>query len=572
MDKPLRVMIVEDSEDDAELLLQELRRGGFEPEHERVETAQAMTAALDRQLWDIVFGDFSMPRFNGAAALKLVRSRGFDLPFIFVSGTIGEDAAIDAMRSGANDYIMKGNLKRLLPAVERELREAEVRKKHRQAEELVRYLAFNDTLTGLPNRTSLHERLEKAIAEGQQSGRSAALLLLDLDHFKEINDTLGHDRGDLLLQQVGVRLQGLLRPSDVVARLGGDEFAVLLPLSESRYASLVATKIQEGLEPPFVIEGLSVAVEASIGISLFPEHGDNPEGLLQRADVAMYAAKQAGSGCIVYSRKHDRHSPRRIALIGQLRQAIDQDQLYLHYQPKIHLKTNRIVGVEALVRWQHPEYGSVSPNQFIEPAERTGLIKPLTQWVLQTALRQCQIWRKMDLKLTVSVNLSARNLADSQLPQRIAELLQLGELPSEWLRCEITESAIMADPVHAMEVLNHLRDRGIRLSIDDFGTGYSSLSYLKRLPVDEIKIDKSFVTGMMAEDNNQMIARSTIELGHNLGLTVVAEGVETKETLDQLKTLGCDEAQGYYMGRPMCVEKLHQWFQESRWGPHEERG
>jgi diguanylate cyclase (GGDEF)-like protein len=566
MGKSIRVLIVEDSAEEAERLILELRRGGFDPEYERVETPEMLGAALDRQLWDVAFGNFSMPTFGGVAALKAVRGRELDLPFIFVSGSIGEDTVIDAMRNGANDYILKDNLKRLAPAVDRELRESEIRKKHRQAEELVRYLAYNDTLTGLPNRMSLQKHLQQVIAEGQREKRPAALLLMDLDHFKEINDTLGHHRGDLLLQKVGSRIKDVLRPSDMVARLGGDEFAIVLPLSESGHATLVAAKIQKNLETPFLIDDLPIAVEVSIGISLFPDHGNNPESLMQRADVAMYSAKQSGGRAVIYSRKFDRHSPRRIALIGQLRQAIDQGQLFLHYQPKVDLKTNRIVGVEALVRWRHPVYGVVSPNQFIEAAERTGLIKPLTEWVFYAAMLQCQIWKKMNIELTVSVNLSARNLLDPNLPEQTAGQLRRCKLPPHWLRCEITESAIMADPAHAMDVLNRLREKGVRLSIDDFGTGYSSLSYLKKLPVDEIKVDKSFVTGVTTDENDRTIARSTIELGHNLGLKVVGEGVENKDTLDLLVSLGCDEAQGYYIGRPMSPEKFDGWLRMSRWG------
>lgn len=571
MGKTIRVLIVHDSAEDAERLIHELQCSGFDPEYERVETPEMLSAALDRQIWDIAFGNFSLTRFGGIAALKAVRGRGLDLPFIFVSGSIGEDAAIDAMRNGANDYIMKDNLKRLVPAVDRELRESEVRKNHRQAEELIRYLAYNDTLTGLPNRMSLQKHLQQVIAEGQRDKRPAALLLMDLDHFKEINDTLGHDRGDLLLQKVGSRIKDVLRPSDMVARLGGDEFAIVLPLSESRHATLVAAKLQKNLEAPFVIDDLPIAVEASVGISLFPEHGNNPESLMQRADVAMYSAKQSGGRAIIYSRKYDRHSPRKIALIGQLRQAIDQGQLFLHYQPKVDLTANRIIGVEALVRWKHPVFGVVSPNQFIEPAERTGLIKPLTEWVLNAALLQCQIWERLKIELVVSVNLSARNLLDPQLPEQTAGQLRRCNLPPHWLRFEITESAIMTDPAHAMDVLNRLREKGVRLSIDDFGTGYSSLSYLKRLPVDEIKVDKSFVTGVTTNENDKTIARSTIELGHNLGLKVVAEGVENKETLDLLMSLGCDEAQGYHIGRPMSPEKLDGWLRMSHWGLRKEK-
>jgi diguanylate cyclase (GGDEF)-like protein len=564
--KPLRVLIVEDSENDAELLLSELRRGGYEPTHERVETAKAMSAALDRQVWEIAFGDYSMPHFNGVAALKLLRARELDLPFLFVSGTIGEDIAVEAMKNGANDYIMKGNLKRLLPAVDRELKEAGGRREHRQAEETIRYLAYYDSLTGLPNRASLLDRLRQAISDSQRDKKSVALLLMDLDHFKEVNDTLGHHRGDRLLQEVGSRLQTALRPSDVVARLGGDEFVVMLPLSGSGDAVLVAQKVMTALEPPFIIEGLPVAVEASIGIAIYPDHGPTPDDLMQRADVAMYAAKQSGSGSIIYDAKLDQHSPRRLALMGELRQAIEQNQLLLHYQPKIDLKTRRIIGVEALARWKHPAHGFIPPDEFIPPAERTGLIKPLTLWIFNKAQRQCLASRREGNQLTMSVNLSARNLLDPHLPEQLGKLLQTSSGVSEGLELEITESAIMADPGRALESITRLRALGIRFSIDDFGIGYSSLAYLKKLPVDSIKIDKSFVINMAGNQNDAVIVRSTIDLAHNLGLKVIAEGVENKDLWDRLSALGCDEAQGYYMARPMPAEDLTRWLDESPWG------
>ncbi|HEY4485715.1 MAG TPA: EAL domain-containing protein [Nitrospiria bacterium] len=694
MSTPIRVLIVEDSEDDAALLVGELHRGGYEPACERVETAEAMKAALDRQPWDIVIVDYILPHFGGLAALKILQEKGLDMPFIVVSGSIGEDIAVAAMKAGAHDYIMKDNPARLIPAIERELKDVEERRRrkraeeqHRQseerfrqiaesirevfwmtnpdknemlyispgyetiwgrtckdlyehpeswletihpedrdrvlkaamekqgqgtydeeyrilqpddsvrwirdrafpvrdesgrvyritgiaeditdrrkAEEMVQRIAFYDTLTGLPNRNMLYDRLLNAIRTGGDEGRPMALLLMDLDRFREINDTLGHHRGDILLQQVGSRLQGALRPSDIVARLGGDEFAVVLPLAGSKDAALVADKILKALEPPFIIEGLPIVVEASIGLALYPDHGGNPDSLMQRADVAMYAAKRTGEGCIIYETKHDLHSPRRLALMGELRRAIEQDQLFLHYQPKIDLKTRQVIGVEALARWKHPEHGFVPPDQFIPSAEKTGLIKPLTLWVFSTAQRQCLTWHRAGKSLTVSINLSARNLHDPELPDHLAKLIETCGGKSDRLELEITESAIMADPARALEAITRLRAVGIRFAIDDFGTGYSSLAYLKKLPVDTIKIDKSFVIHMAQDENDAVIVRSTIELGHNLGLKVVAEGVENKEAWNMLAALGCDAAQGYYMCRPIPGEELTRWFGESPWG------
>jgi diguanylate cyclase (GGDEF)-like protein/PAS domain S-box-containing protein len=436
----------------------------------------------------------------------------------------------------------------------------------KRAEETIQHMAFYDTLTELPNRNMLYDRLLNAIRTDSGRGKPMALLLMDLDHFKEINDTMGHHRGDLLLKELGSRLKCVLFAPDTVARLGGDEFTVLLPrLAKLEDIHVVIQKIQDALKSPFMIEGQPVEVEASIGVALYPDHGENPDSLLQRADVAMYRAKETGSGYLIYDVKFDEHSPRRLALIGELRQAIEKDQLFLHYQPKINLKTKYVIGVEALVRWQHPKYGFVPPDEFILSAEQTGLIHPLARWVLKTAMRQSQAWRQTGLNLPVSVNLSARNLHDSQFPDHLAELLKItGGMP-EQLELEITESAIMADPQRALEIITRLRTMGLRLALDDFGIGYSSLAYLKKLPVNTIKIDKSFVIDMAKDEDAAVIVLSTINLAHNLGLKVVAEGVETEKILDKLSTFGCDEAQGYYMSKPLPVDALTRWLKESPW-------
>jgi diguanylate cyclase (GGDEF)-like protein len=420
-------------------------------------------------------------------------------------------------------------------------------------------------LTTLPNRALLQDRLTQAILTGHRENTPVAFILMDLDRFKDINNTLGHHHGDLLLRQIGPRIQKLLRESDTIARLGGDEFAILLPDTDGEGARQVVAKLEKTLEAPFAIDGLTVTVEASIGIALYPEHGSKAETLIQRADVAMYTAKHGGGGHAVYSPEHDQYSPGRLALMGELRDAIEHDELVLHYQPKIHLPTSRVIGVEALVRWQHPHRGLMPPDEFVPLAEQTGLIKPLTLGVITAALRQLQIWRGDGLRLNMAVNLSARNLQDPQLPDQVAELLQnAGALP-EHLELEITESTIMADPARALDILTRLNRMGLVLTIDDFGTGYSSLGYLKRLPVSAIKIDKSFVRNMAEDDNDAVIVRSTIELAQNLGLTVVAEGVETQYILDRLAALGCDAAQGYYMSRPMPADALTRWFHESPW-------
>ncbi len=566
MSQTIRVLIVEDSKEDAELLVRELTKGGYDPTVLVVDTAEKMNAALERNTWDIVFSDYSMPDFNGLRALELVRKNALDVPFIFVSGTIGEEVAVAGMKAGANDYLMKGNLKRLIPTIERELSQAKMRLDHRQSEEMVRHLAYYDPLTALPNRARLHDRLQAAIVAAQFEDHPMALLLMDLNRFKEINDTLGHHRGDFLLQQVGQRLSEIVYEPNMVARLGGDEFAVLLPkLTEKEDVHAVAHKIIEALAKPMMIEDLPVVVDVGIGIAVYPDHGANAETLLQRADVAMYTAKEIGKDYAIYEDRLNRYSPRRLVLLGELRQAIEKNELLLHFQPKIDLQEHYVVGVEALARWKHPEHGFIPPNEFVIPAEKSGLIKPFTEWVLNAALRQCHAWQEEGLRINVAVNLSRRNLQDPEIPDLIATLLSTHRLEPTCLSLEITESAIMEDPTNAVEILTRLSGMGIEISIDDFGTGYSSLASLTRLPVRSLKIDKSFILGMAENKNDAVIVHSTIGLAHHLGLNVVAEGVESAAILEKLSAFGCDEAQGYFISRPAPAEDLIRWLRESSW-------
>ena len=817
--RALRVLLVEDSDDDAQLLTGELRHGGYDPDLLRVDTAEAMSAALTRQSWDVVISDYSLPRFNGRAALELLRRTGLDLPFIIVTGTIGEDVAVNVMKAGAHDYIIKGNLRRLTASIERELREAAHRHEHREAQERLRlseerfrqmaenisevfwmtnlnktemlyvspgfetiwgrpcdalyerprlwveavhpedrtriesyivnrqvtghyddeyrivrpdgsvrwirdraspirdsggrvyriagiaediterkeaghtlkhseerlrmaidagrlytfewnidsglltrsgrhaevhegngaissistffrsihaddlpgvqndleltirdktpfnkefrlvrpdgeirwinshaqpltdatgrtvrllgvtkdvterkkaehvieHAAFYDSLTGLPNRNKLNDSLLAAIHSGN-GDNTLALLLLDLNNFKEINDTLGHDRGDLVLTEVAIRLQCAVATPNLVARLGGDEFAILMrgPIS-TEGLDAVTQEIQNALHPPITIDGMPIVVEAGIGVALYPQNGKDPDSLLRRADIAMYAAKKAGAGYVIYDAKHDQHSPARLSLMAELRHAIEQDQLVLYYQPKIDLRNGDICGAEALVRWKHPQHGLMAPDTFIGAAERTGVIHPLTEWVMLTAVRQCRQWQKNGLKIPLAINLSARSLFNPTLPEQIQKVLREQEVSADSLVVEITETAIMADPLRAREILQRIHDIGIQIAIDDFGIGYSSLAYLRRLPVDRLKVDKSFVTNMARDADDAMIVHSTIDLAHALRLEVVAEGVENRETYDQLMKWGCDTAQGYLISRPLPAEAFESWLRESTW-------
>lgn len=566
MGTPLRVLFVEDSENDAALVVRELQRGGYDPISTRVDTPAAMKEALLGQRWDAVIADYSMPHFSAHEALGLLKDTELDLPFIIVSGSIGEETAIAAMKAGAHDYLIKNNLTRLVPAIERELKDASVRRERRRAEETIQHLAYYDALTDLPNRALLYDRLQQAILAGHREEKPFALLLLDLDRFKEINDTMGHGRGDLLLQQVATRLRDALRKSDTMARLGGDEFAAVLPNTKMDGATLIARKILEAFNCPFIMDDLSLEIGVSIGIAVFPEHGADADTLMRRADVAMYVSKQTESGYAVYTSEQDRYAPHRLALMGELRHAINNGHFFLLYQPTIDLHTAGVSAVEALVRWRHPDLGVIQPDEFIALGEQAGLMKPLTLWVLNAALRQCHVWRQAGMDIAMAVNISARNLQDPQLPDQVAEILHISGVSPDELNLEITESVIMADAARAMQILTRLRKMGVHLSIDDFGTGYSSLSYLKKLPVDAIKIDKSFVMDMAVDRDDAAIVQSIIDLGHNLGLKIVAEGVENQETWDQLTALGCDAAQGYYMSRPIPATELPNWFHHSLWG------
>ncbi len=427
------------------------------------------------------------------------------------------------------------------------------------------YQALHDALTDLPNRTLLSDRVSQSILRAQREGSQLALVLTDLDRFKEINDTLGHQNGDLILQQVSARLRGVLRESDTIARLGGDEFALLLPSVDMGQAISIVRKLVSTLEDPVLIDGQALHVSASFGIAMYPGHGEDESALMRHADVAMYIAKRGSLGYTVYDPAKDQNSLRNLALVSELRQAIDGGELILYYQPKVLLSTGKVIGVEALVRWRHPRYGLMLPDNFIPLAEQTGLINPLTQWVVTAALEQCRQWQMRGVALTIAVNLSVRNLLDMQFADQLSVALQGVPPAARQLCLEITETAMMTDPMRALAILQALNGMGVTLSIDDFGTGYSSLSYIKQLPVNELKIDKSFVMGMGTSDNDVVIVRSTIELAHNIGFKVVAEGVEDEAAYNRLIGLNCDIAQGYYISQPLLPADIEVWLRESRW-------
>ena len=436
------------------------------------------------------------------------------------------------------------------------------RRAGRQAKQLTAQ-ALYDSLTGLPNRSLLRDRIEQAIAHARRSNRPFCIALMDLNRFKEVNDTLGHNVGDELLREVSLRLKKIMRAEDTVARMGGDEFVLVLQgLGEAGISSF-ARKLHSALETAFFWGSQRIDISASTGIALFPNHAEDASTLIRYADIAMYMAKRSGRDYAIYAPDQEQVNRDRLSLKSQLREAIQSGQLTLHYQPKIDHRTCQVTGVEALARWNHPEKGMLAPDSFIPLAEEAGLIEEVTHWVLKTAIAQLAALHAGGHPLTMGVNLSARNLHELELPAAVATLLAANDVAPQYLTLEITESAVMFNPADAVSILGKLDRMGVILAIDDFGTGYSSLAHLRQLPVDEIKIDKSFVIDMEQNENDAVIVRSIIDLAHNLGLKAVAEGVDTRDAWDTLTILGCDCSQGYYLCKPLPQERLLPWLDET---------
>jgi diguanylate cyclase (GGDEF)-like protein len=734
MSTPLRALIIEDSEDDTALLVRELERGDYQADCRRVDTADTLDQALDDQPWDIVFADYTMPGFSGIKALSMIRNRGLDMPFIFVSGTIGEDKAVSAMKAGAQDYITKGNLKRLLPVVERELREAENRRQQRRseqelnllqsiiqhaayagdmysalritlgmiheitgwpmaqvwlpnaegtllesssvwhcrdkelevlralsmgrsfalgeglpgrvwrsrqpewlqdirtgarfqggvdgadkiaaiavpvlagdevvavmefftygvresdtrsirfvsavavqlggiiqrkrAEERLYFLAHYDDLTGLPNRVLFLDRLKQALVEANRDKQLVGVMFIDLDRFKAINDSLGHRIGDLFLKAVSERIVSCVREGDTVSRLAGDEFTLILRgINHVEDTARVAQKILDAINRPFDIEGQEVFASASIGVAIYPDDEMDVERLLRNADMAMYRAKERGGNtCEFYDADMTFKAQAVLALDGRLRHALERDEFELYYQPVVDLGEGTINGVEALIRWHRTGDGElVLPEEFISTAEETGLITAIGDWALHTACRQIQS-RGNDAarRLRVAVNVSPRQFASGRILESTIKTLDETGFDPTRLNIEITETMLMQNTDVVLDVMHRLGKLGIRFSVDDFGTGYASLNYLKSYPINQVKIDKSFLKNVPGNANDEAIVNAIISMAHSMGITIIAEGVETKEQMRFLREHGCNAVQGFYFSPPVTLDVINRYLSEGK--------
>ncbi|TAJ15051.1 MAG: GGDEF domain-containing response regulator [Planctomycetota bacterium] len=531
----------------------------MEPSWLRVQDEAALRNAFASATWDVVLIDHAMPGFDGSAALAIVREVAPQAIPIVVSGSIGEELAVDAIRHGASDYILKDRLLRLPAAIRRELTQADAQRARIAVEQRMQDMASHDAVTGLPNRAVLEEAIARGVALAPGGAGRFAIVLLELERFVAIRNAFGHAVGDDVLRLVGRRLAAACPPAALLANTGTQEFGLLLPQAGEAEAQAICAELCAAFDEPLVLGSVPILVEPALGISLYPEHGRHGSLLLRNASLALQDARALGRSCATYTARRNGSESDELILLGELRSAIESEQLFLEYQPVVALADQRVVGAEALVRWEHPRRGRVPPGNFVPQSENCGLIHPLTHFVLRTALGWSAAQRRAGRRLTTAVNFSTRSLLDAQILTTIRAELAAAEVPAAELEIEITESTLMADPRRARAVLEELRALGVRLAIDDFGTGYSSFAYLRDLPVHKVKIDRAFVARLTSSARDAVIVHAIIDLAHTLGLTVAAEGVEDQASIDLLAASGCDLVQGYHIGRPMGAARFDAW-------------
>ena len=562
LNEPIKILLVEDDlfyEDYLSEIFAEETEISYELNH--VVRIKDCVEHLEQDNFDVILIDLNLPDCTGLDTIYEVESQASNTPIIVLTEQDDNELAAQALQSGAQDYLVKGQIDR--STLERSIRYAIERNRLleqlEESKRLQRHLAYHDALTILPNRHLLHDRLQQALAQSKRSGKLAALLFLDLDGFKRINDTLGHGIGDLLLKSVAKRLKTTVRQVDTVARLGGDEFTiVLLEINHAQDAKDVAQKILKVISQPYKIEEHELFVTASVGISIYPDDGSDIESLIRKADIAMYRAKGQGKNNYqVYNLSMDAKFFERLTLENSLRKAVENEELVAYYQPQVDLRTGEITGVEALVRWQHQKFGLVPPDKFIPLAEETGVILEIDEWMMKTACRQIKNWEREGIaNIRVAVNLSTRQFRQKNLSEKVAQILKDSAVQPKNLCLEITENEVMQNIETTVEILQALKKMGVFLSLDDFGTGYSSLSYLKRFPIDVLKIDRTFVNGIPSDRDDTAISTAIVVLAHSMELQVIAEGVEKSEQIAFLQSLQCDEIQGFYFSRPLNAETV----------------
>jgi diguanylate cyclase (GGDEF)-like protein len=573
------ILHLEDNANDRELVKVLLDDAGIESDISAVETRSDFEQSLAENDWDLILSDFALPAFDGLQALKLAAKACPNTPFIFVTGTLGEDTAVESLKIGATDYVLKQRMTRLGMSVRRALKEREERLRRekaerelRKSEDKLRFLAYHDALTDLPNRALLLDRVAQALASAHRNKGKFAVLYIDLDRFKTINDSLGHPAGDIVLKQVAARMQECARENDTVARLGGDEFVVVLNgVRDGTDAAIAADRLRRVVEAEFLVQGIRLSISCSIGISVFPEDGEDGETLLKNADIALFSAKSSGRGrWQFFTRKMNGRALERLKLENSVSQALRKNEFFLEYQPQLDLATGRIVGAEALLRWRHPELGLVPPSMFLPVAESLGEIIPIGEWVFKTACTQARQWQKGGIApVTMAVNVSAVQCRHEPLAEAVQRALDESGLAPKYLELEFAEVSLLADAEAMEPLLLQLSGMGLSLAIDNFGTGCGSLSYLRRFPFSKLKIDQSLVQSISDDARDAAITAAIVGMGKALQMKVIAECVETEPQADVLRSIGCQQGQGYYFGRPLDASSFAQMLQSHRLWRHD---